>query len=88
VGLEKLVLILSVHRRDFLQYAKGTPLLLGSLPQKTRRPPPPDLTIRLEAFYHHLTLGLFLPEIPEGLFLIRSVLTDPLKGLSSSASPR
>jgi hypothetical protein len=35
------------------------------------RPPYPNLTIRLEAFYHHLPLSFVLPEIPEELFFIR-----------------
>src|SRR5215212_6006690 len=39
----------------------------------------PDLAVSLEAFYHYLTLSLVLPEIPEDLFLIWVVLTDPLK---------
>jgi hypothetical protein len=32
---------------------------------KTLRPSRPDLTVGLEAFYHHLPLGLILPQIPE-----------------------
>jgi hypothetical protein len=48
---------------------------LHDLTSKTRRPALPHLTIRLEAFYHHLPLGLVLPEIPEDLFLIWVVLT-------------
>jgi hypothetical protein len=36
---------------------------------KPRRPPHPYLTVSLEAIYHHLPLGLVLPEIPEELLL-------------------
>jgi hypothetical protein len=32
---------------------------------KTLRPSRPDLTVSLKTFYHHLPLGLVLPEIPE-----------------------
>jgi hypothetical protein len=46
---------------------------------KTRRPPRSDLTVGLEAIYHHLPLGLVLPEVPEELFLIRIILADPLQ---------
>jgi hypothetical protein len=46
---------------------------------KTQRPPHPDLTVRLEAFYHHLPLGLILPKIPEDVFLIWVVLSDSLQ---------
>jgi hypothetical protein len=55
---------------------------------KPRRPPRPHLTVRLEALYHHLPLGLILLEIPKDHFLIWVVLTYPLQALSSSASLR
>ena len=32
---------------------------------KTRRPPRPDLTVGLEAFYDHIALGLVLEEVTE-----------------------
>jgi hypothetical protein len=44
-----------------------------------RRSPRSDLAVGLEAFYHHIPLGLVIPEVPEELFLIRIILTDPLK---------
>jgi hypothetical protein len=48
----------------------------------------PHLTICLEALYHHLTLGLVLPEkIPEDLFLIRVVLSDSLQAALDEAFP-
>jgi hypothetical protein len=46
---------------------------------KTRRPPRPYVTVRLEALYHHLTLGLVLLEIPEESFLFGIVLAYPLQ---------
>ena len=63
---------------------------------KTRRPASPDLTVGLEAIYHHISLSLVLPKVPEELFLLRVILSYPLKAaftkpsmyLSSSASPR
>jgi hypothetical protein len=39
------------------------------------RSPRPDLTVRLEAFYHPLPLSIVLPEISEDLFLIRNILS-------------
>ena|SRR5215211_5955577 len=48
-----------------------------SLPQSYLKHPeasPPDLTVCLEAFYHHLPLGLIIPEVPKHLFLIRVTL--------------
>jgi len=56
----------------------------------------PDLTARLEAFYHRLPLSLVLPEIPEDLFLLGIVLPYPLQApldpafdvRGSRASPR
>jgi hypothetical protein len=42
-----------------------------------RRSSRTDLTVRLEAFYHHLTLSLVLPEIPGDLLLFGIILTDP-----------
>ena len=44
-----------------------------------RRPPRSDLAVGLQALYHHLPLGLVIPEVPEELFLIRIILADPLK---------
>src|SRR5215207_7208917 len=63
---------------------------------KTRRSSRPDLTVGLEAIYHHLPLGLVLPEVPEELFLLglfspilsRHPSTQPSTYLSSSAKPR
>jgi hypothetical protein len=37
------------------------------------------LTVGPEAFYHHIPLGLVIPEVPEELLLIRIILTNPLK---------
>jgi hypothetical protein len=62
---------------------------------KTRRPPRSDLTVGLQALYHHIPLGLVLPEVPEELFLIRVILANPLQAslyptstyLSSRARP-
>jgi len=39
----------------------------------------PDLTVGLEAFQYHFPLGFIPPEVSEDLFLIRIILTDPLK---------
>ena len=55
-------------------------ILCPSRISKPRRPPPPHLTLSLEAIYHYLQLGLVLPEVPEVLlFLLWVVLTDPLR---------
>jgi hypothetical protein len=43
------------------------------------RPPHSDLTVRLEAFHHHFPLSLVLPEVPVDLFLLRVVLSYPLR---------
>jgi hypothetical protein len=43
------------------------------------RPSHPDLTVGLQALYHHIPLGLLLEEVTEELFLIRMVLADPLQ---------
>ena len=47
-------------------------------PQVKDPSPPPDLTVRLEAFHHHLPLSIVLPEVSEDLFLIRNILSYPL----------
>ena len=39
----------------------------------------PHLTVGLEAFYHHIPLGLVLPEITEELFLLEIVLSNSLQ---------
>ena len=39
----------------------------------------PDLAAGLEALYHHLPLGLVLPEVTEYFFLIWIVLAYPLQ---------
>jgi hypothetical protein len=36
-----------------------------SVISKARRSSRPDLTVGLEAIYHHIPLGLILPEVPE-----------------------
>jgi hypothetical protein len=46
---------------------------------KSWRPPYPYLTVSLKTIYHHLPLGLVLPEVTEELFLIRIILADPLQ---------
>ena len=46
---------------------------------KTRGPAPPDLTVGLEAIYHHIPLGLVLPEVPKELLLFTVILADPLQ---------
>jgi hypothetical protein len=46
---------------------------------KAWRPSRPDLTVGLEAIYHHLPLGLVLEEVTEELFLIWIVLSNPLQ---------
>jgi hypothetical protein len=48
---------------------RHTHLCSGYL-SKPRRSPRPNLTICLEAFYHHLPLTLVLPEILEGPLLL------------------
>jgi hypothetical protein len=50
------------------------------LPQsKARGSSRPDLTVGLEAIYHHIPLSLVLPKVSEDLFLIWIVLTDPFQ---------
>src|SRR5215207_7161494 len=44
-----------------------------------RRSSGPDLTVGLEAIYHHLPLGLILPEVTEEYFLLGMVLSNPLQ---------
>jgi len=39
------------------------------------RPPHPNLTVGLEAIYHHLPLGLVLEELPEKSLLLGVILT-------------
>ena len=46
---------------------------------KARRSSRPGLTVGLQALYHHLLLGLVLPQVSEDLFLIWIVLTDPFQ---------
>ena len=46
---------------------------------KSWRPPHPHLAVGLQALYHHIPLGLVLPEVPEELFLIRMIHADPLQ---------
>jgi hypothetical protein len=41
--------------------------------------------VRLEAFYHHLTLRLVIPEVAEDLFLIRIIYLNPLRLLPAIA---
>jgi hypothetical protein len=60
------------------------PLPVSSIPLGpgeglSQRPSRPDLTVGLQALYHHLPLGLILPEVTEALFLIRIILADPLQ---------
>jgi hypothetical protein len=43
---------------------------------KARRSTRPNLTVGLQAFYHHIPLGLVLPEVTEESFLIRIILSD------------
>jgi hypothetical protein len=50
---------------------------LGIYLKDPKAPLRPHLTVGLEAIYHHLPLGLVLPEVPEELFF-RIVLADPL----------
>ena len=40
------------------------------------RPSHPNLTVGLQALYHHIPLGLVLPEVTEELFLLGMVLTN------------
>ena len=50
------------------------------LPQsKARRSSRPDLTVGLEAIYHHIPLGLLIPQLTEELFLLGVVLTNSLQ---------
>lgn len=44
-----------------------------------RRPPRPDLTVGLKAFYHYIPLGLVIPEVPEESLPLRIILVDPLR---------
>jgi hypothetical protein len=44
----------------------------------TRRSSRPDLTVGLQALYHHLPLGLVLQEVTQELFLLGIVLTNSL----------
>ena len=53
-------------------------LFSGSI-SRTRRPPPPDLTVSLETVKHFLPLRLVLLEISEDLFLFWVVLAYPLQ---------
>jgi hypothetical protein len=53
---------------------------------KARRPPRPNLAVGLEAIYHHLSLGLILPEISEDLLLFGVVLSYPLSKPSTKPS--
>jgi hypothetical protein len=41
--------------------------------------PPSPHRVRLEAFYHHLPLGLVIPEVTEESFLLGVVLSYPLQ---------
>ena len=50
---------------------------MGCEISKACRPPRPYLTVGLEALYHHLPLGLVLPEVPEELFLLGIILVAP-----------
>ena len=72
-----------------MHYARGESNSKQRRLSKPRRPSPPDLTFCLEAIYHHLPLGLVIPEVPE---VARSssgiILSYPLQALSSSASLR
>ena len=43
----------------------GRRLLLLEATSKTLRPSHPDLAVGLEALYHHIPLGLILPEVTE-----------------------
>jgi hypothetical protein len=46
---------------------------------KTRRSSCLDLTVGLEALYHHIPLGLVLEELTEELFLLGVVLSNSLQ---------
>jgi hypothetical protein len=50
---------------------------LGEHISKTRGSSCPYLTVGPETFYHHITLDLILPEVPEGLFLLGIILVTP-----------
>jgi hypothetical protein len=52
-------------------------------PSNTRRLPPPPLTLRLEAIYHHLPLRLVLPEVPKNFFSYLLTKPDKPDNLSS-----
>jgi hypothetical protein len=52
---------------------------MGCEISKARRPPRPYLTVGLEALYHHLPLGLVLPEVPEESLLLGIILANPLQ---------
>ena len=57
------------------------PLPMSSIPLGPgeglpRRPSRPNLTVGLQALYHHIPLGLVLPEVTEELFLLGMVLTN------------
>jgi hypothetical protein len=52
----------------------GDASYLSETTSKTRRPASPDLTVGLEAIYHHIPLSLILPAVTEELFLIRIIL--------------
>src|SRR5215203_1849826 len=54
---------------------EDAPYLLEAT-SKARRSSRPDLTVGLQALYHHLPLGLVLPEVTEELFLLRIVLSN------------
>jgi hypothetical protein len=45
-----------------------------NLISKPWRPPPPDLTVCLEAFYHYLPLSLVIPEVAQEIFLLGIIL--------------
>ena len=46
---------------------------------KAWRPSCPNLTVGLRALYHHISLSLVLPEVPEELFLLGVVLSNSLQ---------
>jgi len=62
------------HALDTSAHPVCTYALLEAYLKDLGRPSPPHLTVRLEAFYHHLPLRLVLPEVSEDLFLIRMSL--------------
>jgi hypothetical protein len=52
-------------------------------------PPRPNLTVSLEALYHHLPLSLVLTGVvSDDLFLIGIILTDPLQTPLDEAFPK